>query len=256
MTLKLIACEVFFREICLCAATAPHRIDVEYTEKNAHERSDQLRAMVQQKIDAAEAGALRYDAILLGFGLCGNGVLGVGARNTKVVLPRAHDCCTIFLGSRTAFTEHFKDNPSLPFSSVGYMERGTSWIHDASTVYVPGVSSNLQDYTDKYGEENARFIMESLGVSQAQALSDRRDDRVVFIDEPSFAHLGYAEKAEAEARRMGKRFVKLPGNTRLIRGLLNGQWDDEDYLVLEPGQVVGGVYDWDRIVKAEQRPEG
>jgi len=74
---------------------------------------------------------------------------------------------------------------------------------------------------------------------------------VVFIDTPELSSLGYAEKARAEADKMGKRFVKLPGNMRLIRGLLNGPWDDEDYLVLQPGQVVGGVYDWDRIVKAE-----
>jgi len=32
---------------------------------------------------------------------------------------------------------------------------------------------------------------------------------------------------------------------------VSGDWTDEDYLVLLPGQKIGGVYDWDRIVKAE-----
>lgn len=251
MLLKLIACEVFYREICLCVATSANRVDVEFTEKNAHERSDALRAIVQGKIDAAEAGGVTYDAILLGFGLCGNSVLGVGAKKTRLVLPRAHDCCTIFLGSRKTFTEHFRDNPSLPFSSVGYMERGTAWIHDASTIQIPGLSKTYQDYVAIYGEENAKYIMETLSSSHEQALTDTKDDRVIFVDIPELSHLGFAEKAEAEAARAGKRFVRLTGDMRLIRGLITGEWSDEEYLVLQPGQKIGGVYDWDRIVRAE-----
>jgi len=251
MVFKLIACEVFYRETCLCVATSPHRVDIEFTEKNAHERSDGLRAQVQARIDAAESGSVAYDTILLGYGLCGNGVLGVGAARTRLVMPRAHDCCTIFLGSRLAFKEHFADNPSLPFSSVGYMERGSSWIHDASTIQVPGLNKTYAEYVALYGEENARYVMETLTASQGQALGDARDDRVVFVDVPELSHLGFAEKAQAEARGAGKRFVRLPGDMRLIRLLVNGEWSEDEFLVLEPGQKIGGVYDWDRIVRAE-----
>ncbi len=254
MVFKLIACEVFYREACLCAATVPHRVDVEFTEKNAHEKSEGLRAMVQERIDAAEGGSVAYDAILLGFGLCGNGVLGVGTRKTTLVIPRAHDCCTIFLGSRRAFEEHFRDNPSLPFSSVGYMERGGAWVHDATTIHVPGLSKQYEDYVALYGEENARYIVETLTVSQTQALTDTRDDRVVFVDVPELAHLGFAEKARAEAEAAGKRFVRIEGSTRLIRGLMEGAWDEEEFLVLRPGQKIGGVYDWDQIIRAEGEP--
>ena len=83
MVLKCIACEVFYREVCHCVASSPHRVDVEFTEKNAHERSDFLRRLLQSKVDAAESGDQRYDAILLGFGLCGNGVLELGAKKTR-----------------------------------------------------------------------------------------------------------------------------------------------------------------------------
>jgi hypothetical protein len=247
MVLRLIACEVFYREVCLCVAASPHRVDIEFTEKNAHDKSDVLRQQVQSRIDAAEAGVIPYDAILLGLGLCGNGVLGVRARKTPLVLPRAHDCCTIFLGSRMAFKEHFSDNPSRPFSSVGYMERGTSWIHDASTVSIPGLTKSYDDYVAEYGEENAKFIMETLTASNETALSDTLDNRVVFVEVPELAHLGFAEKARGEAEKAGKRFVLLPGSMRLIRGLVNGDWSDEEYLVVPPGSRIGGVYDWDRI---------
>jgi hypothetical protein len=244
MVFKLIACEVFYREVCLCVATSPHRVDLEFTEKNAHERSDFLRTLVQSKIDAAESGSLAYDAILLGFGLCGNGVLGVSAKKTPVVLPRAHDCCTLFLGSRSAFKEHFSDNPSLPFSSVGYMERGGTWVHDASAIQVPGLDKKYEEYAALYGAENAKYIMETLTAS-------RQDNQVVFIDVPELSHLGFAEKAKAEADAAGREFVRLPGDMRLIRKLVHGDWDAEEFLVLRPGQKIAGVYDWDEIVRAE-----
>jgi len=262
MVLKLIACEVFYREVCLCVATSPHRVDLEFTEKNAHERSDFLRSLVQSKIDAAESGSVAYDAILLGFGLCGNGVLGAAATKTPIVLPRAHDCCTIFLGSRQAFKEHFSDNPSLPFSSVGYMERGGTWIHDASAIQAPGLDNNprstayppngysrtaaqkYDEYAALYGAENAKYIMETLTAS-------RQNNQIVFIDVPELSHLGFAEKAKAEAEASGREFVQLPGDMRLIRNLVHGNWDAEEFLVLKPGQKVAGVYDWDEIVRAE-----
>jgi hypothetical protein len=253
MVLKLIACEVFYREVCLCVASSPHRVDSEFTEKNAHEKSDFLRCQIQAKIDAAEAGGIAYDAILLGFGLCGNGVLGIGAKKTRLVLPRAHDCCTIFLGSRKAFQEHFSGNPSLPFSSVGYMERGTSWIHDASTISVPGLDRSYEEYAREYGEENAQYIIETLTASNKTALSGRLDNRAVFVEVPELAHLGFAARARAEAERDGKRFVLLPGDIRLIRGLVEGGWSDEEYLVVPPGRRIAGVYDWDRVVKVEEQ---
>jgi len=246
MVLKLIACEVFYREVCLCVATSPHRVDLEFTEKNAHERSDFLRALVQSKIDAAETGSVAYDAILLGFGLCGNGVLGAAAKKTPLVLPRAHDCCTLFLGSRRAFKEHFSDNPSLPFSSVGYMERGGTWMHDASAIQVPGLNKKFEEYATLYGVENAKYIMETLTASQ-------QDNQIVFIDVPELSYLGFAEKAKAEAQASGRQFVQLPGDMRLIRKLVHGDWDAEEFLVLKPGQKIGAVYDWDEIVRAEDQ---
>src|SRR5690554_4940939 len=104
MLFKLIACEVFVREASLAMATSPHTVDVEFTEKAAHDNSEGLRQTIQQCIDATEASSRPYDAILLGFGLCGNGVVGLRSR-LPLIIPRAHDCCTLFLGSRASFKE-------------------------------------------------------------------------------------------------------------------------------------------------------
>jgi hypothetical protein len=247
VVLKLIACEVFFREASLFAASSPHLIDMEFTDKGAHDKSETLRKRIQAAIDAAEEGPRTYDAILLGYGLCGNGVLGLGAGSAPLVIPRAHDCCTIFLGSRKTFARYFKDNPSLPFSSAGYMERGGDPIHEATALsHLLGEGAGLEELIKRYGEENGRYIFETLS-----APPSGEDRAVMFIDVPELSHLGYAQKCRAQAEEAGMDFHLAPGDARLIRMLLFGEWDEGEFLIVPPGRKIGGVYDWDRIVRAE-----
>jgi hypothetical protein len=96
-----------------------HVIDADFTEVGEHIHSDTLRSAIQSKIDAAEQSGRNYEAILLLYGLCGNACVGLRARSSRLVIPRAHDCCTILLGSKKRFRELFEDNPSTPFSSTG-----------------------------------------------------------------------------------------------------------------------------------------
>jgi len=243
MRLKLISCDVFMREACACVATSPHVFDLEFTRKGEHDRPDELRALLQGRIDLASEGPTRFDAILLGYGLCGNATSGLAARAVPLVMPRAHDCCTIFLGSRLRFQEHFGEHPSRPFSSAGYLERGDSWTRDGlSTAAAAG---KLEEYVRLYGEENARYILETLEGANTH------DSTVVFIDLPQTAHLGYADRFRAKAREEGKEPVVLSGDLRLLRKLCAGEWDESEFLTVAPGHSVRPVYDWDRVVRSE-----
>src|SRR6056297_1852829 len=104
MTFKLISCEIFYREMCAAVARSPHRIDIEFLPKGLHDLPPgEMPARVQAAIDAVPAE--EYDAILLGFALCNNGLAGITARECPLILPRAHDCITLFLGSRTRYRE-------------------------------------------------------------------------------------------------------------------------------------------------------
>ena len=245
MKLKLIACEVLYREVCRHAAASPHTVDVEFTEKNAHDRSEGLRALLQGKIDAAEGAPRRYDAVLLAFGLCGNSTLGLRARSVPLVIPRAHDCCTLFLGSRGRYREHFAANPSLPFSSAGYLERGESVFHTGSTSDGGAGEERFRELVAQYGEENARYVWETMYVAPTHG-----DDRLIYINLPETAHLGFDRRAREAAAREGKEYVELPGDSRLIALLARGEWDPAEFLTVPPGQRIGGVYDWDEIVRA------
>ncbi|MBI2497593.1 MAG: DUF1638 domain-containing protein [Opitutae bacterium] len=246
MHLKLISCNVFQREASWCIARSPHVIDPEYTELGEHARSAGLRQLIQRKIDAAEAAGKTYDAILLLFGLCGNATVGLQARQTRLVIPRAHDCCTILLGSRAKYAEHFGAAPSTPFSSVGYLERGSYFLR-TSTDGEPGVQIGdaYQALVAKFGEEDAKYIW-------AEMNPDHGDNKAVFIDLPQTSHLGYAEKFAAKAKEAGKESVRLEGNIRLIQILLQGDWDEQEYLIVPPARAIEGVYDWDQVMRAKK----
>jgi hypothetical protein len=246
MYFKLIACDVLTREVSYCIAGTPHTVDVEFTEKGQHEDSDRLRLLLQEKIDRSAGNGTPYDAVLLAYGLCGNATVQLEARDTRLVLPRAHDCCTIYLGSRQRFKELFSDNPSRPFSSAGYMERGNSYLHDGDTGRLLGLDRSYEDFVAQYGEENARYIMETLILSR----DGNTDNKVIYIDVPETSREEYASLCRENAEKEGRQFLRVEGDIRLIRQLVEGSWSSEEFLIVEPGQKTRAVYDWEEIIRA------
>jgi hypothetical protein len=238
MKLKLISCDVFIRSVCQEIALTGHIVDPEFTPLGAHENPNTLRNMIQSKIDQAEGKG--YDAILLAYGLCGNSAVGLKARSIPLIIPRAHDCCTILLGSRQRFLECFKDNLSGRWSSVGYMERGASYLHDTDTGKLLGLNREYEEYVRLYGKENADFIWETLHPKDTNT-------ELIYIETPGLEHLGYLEKFEKEASKEGKTVLVLQGDTKLIHGLLHGNWDEEEYLIVFPGKTIKAIYDHEKI---------
>ena len=248
MFFKLIACNVFFREVCAEAAQSSHVFDLEFTEKGDHDEPKALRASLQEKIDAAADSGKKYDAVLLAYGLCGNALAGITGRTARLVIPRAHDCCTIFLGSKRRFAQYFRDNPSRPFSAAGYKERGDSSARTSDVQRMLGLKTSYEEYVALYGEENARYLMETL----APAKDTGKESEIFYIEMPETAFLGFAEKCREEARAEGKTFTCVEGDRRLIRGLLRPEdgWNNDEFLVLEPGEKIMAVYDWEEIIRA------
>jgi hypothetical protein len=247
--LKLIACDVFTREACHCVARTPHIVDPEFLPKGLHEKSDYLRQVLQAKIDQCEGADRKYEAILLCFGLCGNSTIGLTARSIPLVIPRAHDCCTVFLGSKEKFKEHFADKPSAGFSSAGYIERGGSVVRETSDFRkLMGLDRTFEDYVRQYGEETAKFLWETLRPAKEIV---GKDGAIIYIEVPETRHLGHAATCRAKAESEGKPYIELQGSIRLIKRLLFGKWDKKEFLVVPPGQRIAGVYDWDQVLKAE-----
>jgi hypothetical protein len=164
MRYLLISCEIFFREICLVASRSPHRIDLQFLPKGLH---DLGAPRMQAKLAEVLAGVdeTPYDAILLGYALCNNGVVGLQARSKPLVVPRAHDCITLFLGSKERYLEYFHNNLGTYFLTSGWVERGwgaEGQLAQSSIEHQTGMDQTYQQLVDKYGEDNAKFLYEQL----------------------------------------------------------------------------------------------
>jgi hypothetical protein len=133
------------------------------------------------------------------------------------------------------------------------MERG-DWDAISSTASrLLGTDKTFDDYVRLYGEENARYIVETMSASLDQSESDT----IAFIDVPETRNPAHAAECRRRAEAEGKRYVQLEGSVRLIRKLVFGEWDDDDFLIVEPGRRIIGVYDLDEVVRAQDagRPE-
>jgi hypothetical protein len=111
MRLRIVACEIFFRELSHLAARSPRKVDVEFLPKGLHDQGGGvMRERLQAAIDATDPA--RHDAVALGYGLCNNGLVGLEARTMPLVLVRAHDCVTAFLGDRARYARYFDERPA------------------------------------------------------------------------------------------------------------------------------------------------
>ena len=157
----LIACAVTCRECYHCAAVSRNVIDIRLREKGLHDiGASKMCGQLQAELDAVDGRG--YDAILLGYGLCNNGTIGLRAP-IPIVIPRAHDCISLLMGSRNRCREYLEANPGTYFWSTGWIERGTSSFDNAeSTVSAMGIRS-YEEYVKEYGEETAKYLMETLG---------------------------------------------------------------------------------------------
>jgi hypothetical protein len=248
---KLISCNVLQRELCAAIADSPNVIDPEFLELGLHESPERLRGRLQERIDAAVAASDKaaaasdaYEAILLGYGLCGNGLAGIEARSIPLVLARAHDCCTMLLGSRAAFLESFGESLSASWSSAGYIERGSTYFRASDVGRATGLGLEYVELVAQYGEENARYVWDTMH----PAIAERE---IRYIETPETAGLGYAETMRAKAVEEGKEFRLLRGSSRLLRGLVSGGWNDEEFLVVPPGKRIEPLYDHDRVIEAQ-----
>ena len=237
-----LTCEALARPVYAAAAVSPHTVNVRLFKQGLHNRPKGLRVTLQDEIDAVPQG--EWDAILLAYGMCGTATVGLASRHTPLVLPRAHDCITLYLGSRQRYNEEFMRHPGTYWYSVDYMERQEKGA--AVALGAAGISDDeeqYEQYVQKYGQETADMLMEEI------RSWSRHYTRATFIDLELSDGGIYAERAEEKATKEGWVFERMQGDTRLMRMLMHGEWDPEEFLVVQPGQAIGQSYK-DDIVKA------
>jgi hypothetical protein len=246
MRLKCLACEALARMVYLCAAHSPHIVDVELSRIGLHNDSDELRDYIQSRIDSVSVES--YDAVVLAYGVCGKATIGLTAREIPVVLPRAHDCITLFLGTRERYNAEIEGCPGTYWYSKDYIERGLGTGVLLSLGAGDGSSTTYEDYVRKYGKDNADYLMEVMGAWQDNY------QRAAFIDIGVGAGAETANRAANDALERGWAFEKIAGSLRLIETLLQGDWSDE-FLVVRPGKRIKMTYTAEIVESGDTEPE-
>lgn len=248
MYLKAICCEVLARLVYYAAALSPHVVDVELLGKGLHNEPDDLRSELQLRLDAVEE--VKYDAILLGYGLCSNSIAGLVCAHTKLVVPRAHDCITLYLGSGERYSAEFRANPGTYWYSADYIERGSDgdYIPLGSDADQKEMSRVYQEYVEKYGRDNADYLMEVMGAWR------QHYSRAAYIDTAEVALPDYSEQVRQLAAGRGWSFERLVGSLAIMRALLAGQWSEGRFLIVPPGYAIVPTND-ERILSVS-RPQG
>jgi hypothetical protein len=233
--IKVIACEVLFRELCLCASRARHVVDLVFLRRGLHDNPDLLRQRLQSLIEETEAGSCQ--AIALGYGLCSNGVAGLRAREIPLVLPRAHDCITLLLGSKESYAARFSERPGTYYYSGGWIEREADRVprrpEDGA-----GLDLSFEEMVAKYGQDNAEYLWEFTS-SWIQNYT-----HATYIETALGNREQYRAHTQRIARERGWSFDEVAGELSLLQALLDGSWDEGRILVVPPNhEIVPSVGD-------------
>jgi hypothetical protein len=237
--LAVLLCAVLEDEIRHFAAANVNVVEIVTLEQGLHNEPDRLRRELQAAVDGAEANP-EVEAIVLGYGLCSRGTEGVSTRRAKLVIPRAHDCITVLLGSKERYRDYVAQHPGTYWYSPGW--------NKAHTPPGPERYEKLREqYVEQYGEDNAEFLMET------EQHWFKTYDRATYVDLGVAVTEDDVEYTKGCARWLGWSFDHQSGDPGLMQDLLAGRWDEDRFLVLEPGQTLRLTAD-DRVVEAVDAP--
>ncbi len=211
MKYQVIACGVMEAEMRSCQQNG---IDFVFLDQGLHMTPKMLREKLQQEID--RASRTEEGVVLLGYGLCGNGMLGIKARGKPLILPAVHDCISLFLGSVELYYEEFRKEPGTFFLSPGWTEGGETPL------------SLYEEYKATYGADTAKWLIEE---------QFKNYKRMVLIDNKVCAINKCRVETKKNAKFLGLQYQEIPGSLTFFKKFLSGNWD-HDFIVIEKDQEI------------------
>jgi len=188
-----------------------------FQEYGLHRLPHKMRTALQDAIDGIETPSL----IVLGYGLCGNGLHGLKAGGHTLLVPRADDCIAILLGSRERYMQEFESEPGTYYLSKGWLECGSHPLGE------------YEEYVEKYGQEEAAWVMDM------QYQHYRRLVLVTHSEEEMERYRPEAARVARYCARWNMRYEEILGSEGYVRRLLEAAAAPEaagdEFLVVRPG---------------------
>lgn len=216
LPIVVIACQVFqgLIEKFLPADLAGRTTFLDY---GLHATPNRLTTAVQEQIDQIDAPSL----VMLGYGLCGNGLDGIRAGKHILLIPRADDCIAIFLGSYQDYRREFDSIPGTYYLTKGWLESGSNPLKE------------YQRYVEKYGQDTADWVMDQ---------QYRHYKRLAFVAHDTEDMDHYRPLAVEVARfceRWGMNYEEILGSDRYLSRLVEVAYAldtaDGEFTVVPPG---------------------
>lgn len=216
LPIVIIACQVMqsLFEKLLPAGLAQQ---VTYMDYGLHRVPGKMTWTLQDAIDAIEQPSL----IVLGYGLCGNGLHGIHAGPHTLLIPRADDCIAILLGSRERYYHEFEAVPGTYYLSKGWLESGSHPLKE------------YHEYIEKYGPDDAEWLMDT------QYQHYERLALVAHSPEDLEAYRPQAQAVAEFCQRWGMRYEEILGSDHFVRRLIEAaaalDQAGAEFVVIPPG---------------------
>ena len=208
---KIIACRTVIEEM---RPLMSFPVECLSLDSGLHLDPEKMREALQGVIDEI---TMEADYIILAYGLCSLGVIGLKASHSTLVIPRLDDCIAIFLGSRDAYENILDEEPGTYFLSRGWIEAGITLLDE------------LKSMEERYGRVLANRLLKVM-------LKNYR--WLTYVETGGVAQEKYRRFARKAAGMLGLRYMEIKGSEEFIKKILYGPWDD-DFIVAPPGYAVG-----------------
>lgn len=224
----IIACAVLALDIKHITKKMNLDAGFNFLEGGLHASPALLRQKLQKAIDEISA-ADRYDRIIIGYGVCGRGTVGIQARNIPLVIPKVHDCIALFLGGDAAYRREFHKNPGTYYISAGWYEEKTEpHSQRKRSAYYGDQKLNYDELVQRYDERTARETFDFLNTWQ------KNYQRAVFIETGARISPKYEKYAREMATEYGWKYETLVGDQGLIEALLTAEETTAEILFVPP----------------------
>jgi len=211
MKLFVISCNIMKDELLQFEGNG---ISFIFLEQSLHRTPQKMKEVIQEEINKADDW--EGDYILLGYGLCSNGIVGVKSNRHSIVIPRVHDCIALFLGSHERYLEEHRKEPGTYYLTKGWIEEAKSPL---------GV---FHDYCGRYGKETAEWaIREEL----------KNYTRILLVDTGLHLTEAHRQHARENAQFFSLRYEEIRGSLEFFERMLRGTWE-KGFVILNPGEEV------------------